>query len=88
MRIIGLALAALIGLAGCYSNDNGALSTPECLSRIGTNVAPEVCERALPALDTEDSTRNGYWDAQARGNGHGVSFIIVNNAVYTLRSKA
>lgn len=37
-----------------------------------------------PPCATEDSN-NCYWDAQARGNGVGTSFVVIDNEVIRLQ---
>lgn len=87
LHIATVVIAAGLGMVACaggHEASHASLSRPECLSRIDATVAPEVCERTLPALPTEDATTNGYWDAAHRGNHRGVSFIVVDNTVYAL----
>lgn len=40
----------------------------------------------MPVCPSEDS-RNCYWDASARGNHLGVSFIDIGGRVYYLKEK-
>jgi hypothetical protein len=46
---------------------------------IGANRMPSV----LPACPTEDSD-NCHWNAKARGNGTGESFVVLRGRVYYL----
>lgn len=43
--------------------------------------APAYPTYTLPACQYEDST-NCYWDASARGNGQGASFVNLNGVYY------
>lgn len=78
------AATARQGTHATSSQTPGVLYPEECQARIGQGVAPEVCELPLRPLPAEDSTQDGWWDAQHRGNGQGTSFIVVDGATYYL----
>lgn len=50
----------------------------------GNDVTPESHSHVvqLAPCATEDSMTDCYWDADARGNGSGASFVVLGGTVY------